>query len=69
MLVARVAVVDALPLPLALGGHPAAAIGACFLGILFDRIAFYGLATRWTPESEVAHIERTIACLPRHPEA
>jgi DMSO reductase anchor subunit len=61
LLGARLLLVDVLPGLCLFGGLPKAAAGMLGLGILVDRLAFYGLASQHTTEAEVARIEDALA--------
>jgi anaerobic dimethyl sulfoxide reductase subunit C (anchor subunit) len=60
LLAARFALVDILPGCCLLAGLPAAAAGLLGLGILVDRVAFYGFASQHTTEAEVRQVEAVI---------
>ncbi len=60
ILVARFALVDVLPACCLLAGLPAGAVALLGLGILVDRITFYGLASQHTTEAEVGRVEAVI---------
>jgi DMSO reductase anchor subunit len=57
VLAARFGLVDILPGICLLAGLPALAAGLLALGILIDRLAFYGLACPHTTEAEVEQVE------------
>ena len=57
ILVSRLALVDILPACCLLAGLPTIAAGLLGLGILVDRIAFYGFASQHTTEAEVGRVE------------
>jgi DMSO reductase anchor subunit len=57
LLAARFALVDILPGVCLLVGLPKGAAGLLALGILVDRLSFYGLACQHTTEVEVARVE------------
>jgi DMSO reductase anchor subunit len=61
ILVSRLALVDVLPPCFLLAGLPAVAAGLLGLGILLDRVAFYGFASQHTTEAEVLQVERIMA--------
>ncbi len=61
ILVSRLALVDILPAGCLLAGLPSVAAGLLALGILVDRIAFYGFASQHTTEAEVGRVEQVIA--------
>jgi DMSO reductase anchor subunit len=61
LLAARFALVDILPGCCLLAGLPKGAAGLLGLGILIDRLAFYGFASQHTTESEVARVEAALA--------
>jgi DMSO reductase anchor subunit len=61
LLAARFGLVDILPGICLLAGLPKGAAGLLALGILVDRLAFYGLASQHTTEAEVARIESMLA--------
>jgi DMSO reductase anchor subunit len=61
LLGARFALVDVLPGCCLLAGLPRAAACLLGLGILVDRVGFYGLASQHTTESEVHRVEGIIA--------
>jgi DMSO reductase anchor subunit len=61
ILVSRLAFVDVLPPCFLLAGLPAVAAGLLALGILVDRVAFYGFASQHTTEAELLHVERIMA--------
>ncbi len=63
LLAARFLLVDILPGICLLAGLPAAAAGLLALGILVDRLSFYGLACQHTTEAEVARVESLLATL------
>jgi len=60
LLAARFALVDILPGCLLLAGLPKAAAGLLGLGILVDRLSFYGFASQHTTEAELSRIEGAI---------
>jgi DMSO reductase anchor subunit len=60
LLAARFALVDILPAGCLLAGLPAAAAGLLGLGILVDRVGFYGFASQHTTEAEVRQVEAVI---------
>jgi DMSO reductase anchor subunit len=61
LVVSRLALVDILPAGCLLAGLPSIAAGLLVLGILVDRVAFYGFASQYTTEAEVHRVERVIA--------
>ncbi len=61
ILLSRLALVDILPACCLLAGLPAVAAGLLGLGILVDRIAFYGFASQHTTEAEVDQVEQFMA--------
>jgi DMSO reductase anchor subunit len=61
LLASRFALVDILPGCCLLAGLPAGAAALLGLGILADRIAFYGFASQHSTEAEVARVEGTMA--------
>jgi DMSO reductase anchor subunit len=61
LLGARLALVDILPGLCLFAGLPRGAAGVLALGILVDRLAFYGLASQHTTEAEIAHVESMLA--------
>jgi len=61
VLAARFLLVDVLPGFCLLAGLPALAAGLLALGILVDRLSFYGLACQHTTEAEVARVETLLA--------
>jgi DMSO reductase anchor subunit len=61
ILFSRLVLVDILPACCLLAGLPSIAAGLLGLGILLDRIAFYGFASQHTTEAEVEWVERVIA--------
>ena len=61
VLLSRLALVDILPAGCMLAGLPAVAAGLLGLGILLDRIAFYGFASQHTTEAELLQVEQIIA--------
>ncbi len=61
LLGARLILVDLAPAVLLLASGATAADVSLGLGLLVDRIAFYGLAVQHTSEAEVARIEAAIA--------
>jgi DMSO reductase anchor subunit len=61
ILVSRLALVDVLPAGCLLAGLPSIAAGLLGLGILVDRIAFYGFASQHTTEAEVERVEQFMA--------
>jgi DMSO reductase anchor subunit len=60
LLAARFALVDILPGCGLLAGLPQAAAGLLGLGILVDRLGFYGFASQHTTEAEVQQVEAVI---------
>ena len=56
-LAARLILIDLLPGGLVLAGLPKGAAGALALGILVDRLSFYGLAAQATTEAEIGRVE------------
>jgi DMSO reductase anchor subunit len=60
MLAARFLLVDILPACGLLAGLPSIAAGLLGLGILIDRVAFYGFASQHTTEAEVQRVEGLI---------
>ncbi len=60
ILAARLALVDALPACCLLAGLPEGAVGLLGLGILVDRVGFYGFASQHTTEAEVGRVEAVI---------
>ena len=61
VLVSRLALIDILPACCLLAGLPLAAAGLLALGILLDRVAFYGFASQHTTEAELLRVERIMA--------
>ena len=61
VLLSRLALVDILPAGCMLAGLPAVAAGLLGLGILLDRVAFYGFASQHTTEAELLQVEEFIA--------
>jgi DMSO reductase anchor subunit len=61
ILASRLALVDILPAGCLLAGLPTVAAGLLGLGILLDRVAFYGFASQQTTEAEVGWVEQVIA--------
>jgi len=61
ILAARFALVDILPGCCLLAGLPSVAAGLLGLGILVDRVAFYGFASQHTTEAAVRQVEQVIA--------
>lgn len=61
LLSARFALVDVLPVCLAMAGFPKGAAGFLGLGILLDRLAFYLLSAQQTTEAEIASVEDAIS--------
>ena len=61
MLAARFLLVDILPACGLLAGLPSIAAGLLGLGILLDRLGFYGFASQHTTEAEVGGVERVMA--------
>jgi len=61
LLAARFALVDILPGCCLLAGLPKGAAGLLGLGILADRLGFYGFASQHTTEAEVGRVETVIA--------
>ncbi|HSK10159.1 MAG TPA: DmsC/YnfH family molybdoenzyme membrane anchor subunit [Vicinamibacterales bacterium] len=59
----RLALADALPLLLLLGGRPEAAAVILAVGVLVDRVQFYALAAQQTTEGEVARADEIIRFL------
>jgi hypothetical protein len=57
----RFLLVDVLPGACLFAGLPMGAAGLLGLGILVDRVAFYGLACQHTTEAEVARVESLLA--------
>ena len=57
LLLVRLALVDVLPGLCLVAGLRSAAVAAIGLGILVDRVSFYGLAAQQTTESEVERVE------------
>jgi DMSO reductase anchor subunit len=60
LLAARFVLVDILPGCCLLGGLPKGAAGLLGLGILIDRLSFYGFASQHTTEAEVERMEGII---------
>ena len=60
LLAARLALVDILPACCLLAGLPSVAAGLLTLGILVDRIGFYGFASQHTTEAEVQRVEAVL---------
>jgi DMSO reductase anchor subunit len=58
---ARFALVDIVPGACLFAGLPEGAAGLLALGILIDRLAFYGFASQHTTEAEVARVESLLA--------
>lgn len=63
LLAARFALVDILPGCSLLAGLPKGAAGLLALGILVDRLGFYGFASQRTTEAEVERVEGLIGAL------
>jgi len=61
VLVSRLALVDILPAGCLLAGLPTLAAGLLGLGILLDRVAFYGFASQHTTVAELQQVEQIIA--------
>jgi DMSO reductase anchor subunit len=61
LLAARLVLVDILPGGFLLAGRPGTATALLALGIFTDRVAFYGLASQHTTESEIQRIEGIMA--------
>ena len=61
LLAARLALVDILPGVCVFAGLPKGAAGLLALGILVDRLSFYGFACQHTTESEVSRVESLLA--------
>jgi anaerobic dimethyl sulfoxide reductase subunit C len=61
LLLVRLALVDILPGLCLVAGLRSAAVAAIGLGILVDRVSFYGLAAQQTTESEVGRVESILA--------
>jgi DMSO reductase anchor subunit len=57
----RLALVNILPACCLLAGLPSIAAGLLGLGILVDRVAFYGFASQHTTEAEVGRVEQLMA--------
>ena len=57
LLAARFVLVAAVPGVLVLNGLPKGAAGSLGLGILLDRLMFYGFAAQHTTEAEIASVE------------
>jgi hypothetical protein len=53
----RIALGSALPASLLLLDSVGGTLLSLTLGVVVDRLAFYGLAWRWTTEAEVASVE------------
>jgi DMSO reductase anchor subunit len=60
LLAARFALVDILPGLCLFAGLPKGAAGLLALGILIDRLSFYGFSSQHTTEAEVQRIERML---------
>ncbi len=61
LLAARFTLVAVIPGMLVLGGLPKGAAGSLGLGILLDRLMFYGFAAQHTIEAEIASVEARLA--------
>jgi DMSO reductase anchor subunit len=61
ILVSRLALVDILPVCFLLAGLPSIAAGLLGLGILVDRVGFYGFASQHTTEAELQRVEQVIS--------
>jgi hypothetical protein len=61
LLASRLLLVDILPGACLFAGLPKGAAGLLALGILIDRLSFYGLACQHTTEAEVARVESLLA--------
>jgi DMSO reductase anchor subunit len=61
LLAARLALVDVLPACFLLAGLPSIASGLLAVGILVDRIGFYGFASQRTTEAELLQVEQVIS--------
>ena len=57
LLVSRFVLTNVAPAILALSGQTVAALIVLVLGIIVDRISFYGLALRHSTESEIARVQ------------
>jgi DMSO reductase anchor subunit len=64
LLAIRFALVDLMPGLCLAAGLPKGAVGLLGLGILIDRLMFYGFAGQHTTEHEVARIERILGSSP-----
>lgn len=61
LLAGRFGLVDILPGAFLLAGLPGVATALLGLGVLLDRVSFYGLASQQTTDAEIARIERSFA--------
>ncbi|RPJ74833.1 MAG: hypothetical protein EHM24_05375 [Acidobacteria bacterium] len=61
LLASRFALVAVVPGMLVLGGLTKGAAGSLGLGILLDRLMFYGFAAQHTTEAEIASVEGSLA--------
>jgi hypothetical protein len=60
LLALRLTLVDLLPALLLALGHPSGAVSFLALGVVVDRLGFYGLAAQRSSESEIQHVESVI---------
>ncbi len=60
LLALRLTLVDLIPALLLALGHPSEAVSVLAVGVLVDRLVFYGLAAQRTSESEIQHVESVI---------
>jgi hypothetical protein len=67
LLAARLMLVNGLPALALVGGSAAAALGVLALGLIVDRIGFYGLAAQRTTEAELRRVEAVIEAQQRTP--
>ncbi len=63
-LVARLALLDAVPIALVASGQPIYALASAALGLVVDRIGFYAMAVQHTTEVEIDRVERVLANTP-----
>ena len=56
-----------LPTLALVAGSPLAALSVLAVGVVVDRVAFYGLAAQRTTESEVRRVEALIEARQRQP--
>jgi len=60
LLALRLILVDLITALLLALGHPGGAVSVLAIGVLVDRLGFYGLAAQRTSESEIQHVESLI---------